>query len=388
MKQQIFVVYHAKCTDGLFAAAATQKFLDPFYKDADIKYVPMDYDESESFVASNAAIVAVDFSFSPNKVRALLDNNNTVTIIDHHKSAFDKLIPLAHELDIDVIEDIDSFCENAQWTLEDLAKNSLFVFNKVHSGATLAFRILRTLSYNTQEVTSREMENDIPLVLQYVEDRDLWRKQLPSIDEVSAFLKSEVISISDAYSIINIIETQSLLLNKPSWLKDAIQYGEYILKGMDAITESQLESSLHCVMFSFTKSYINSLSPFLCAAYLDLAKKYGRRATLIDDNVEGIVIPACSMPGMLASDACVEIMQFTGTDLSATYNIESSGTIKWSFRSRNTGQGNAHALASVLGGGGHLNSAGAYTRLGKQAETSFFFGTKSLRLVQIFRIGE
>lgn len=382
-KKQIFVVYHAKCTDGLFAAASVKMYLDPFYENkADIKYIPMDYDESENFVANNAVVIAVDFSFSSNKVRELLDNNNSLLIIDHHKSAFEKLIPVAKELDIDVVEDIDSFCDKAHWFLEDLTKCNLFVFNKEHSGATLAFRIFRALSYNTHDVPEERREKEIPLALQYVEDRDLWKKQLPNTDAVSAYLKSEVNSINDAYSLILRPAIGS------GWFKDAVSKGEYILKGLDSVTESQLESSLHCVMFSFTEAYIRSLSPFLLTTFLDLKKEYGRKATLIDDNVEGIVIPACMMPGLLASDACVEIMQFTGTNLSATYNIESSGSIKWSFRSRNTGQGKAYALASILGGGGHLNSGGAYTRLGKQAETSFFFGTKSLRLVQIFRIGE
>lgn len=378
--KNILVVYHNRCTDGTFAAATAVILLSNL--NIPIKHMPMDYDQEWDHTVKDHLVVAVDFSFRPEVCRAISEHNSLV-IIDHHKSAIDNLATYIQETGQNVCYDIDDLVNKRDYSLAELLKikNVLWVMDRRYCGTVLTFMLLNHLAkVATSEgsIEGKSIFDRMPKLLHYINDRDLWKKQMTGTDEIAAYLKAKVFSVDQAIDTIMAYRTDNVL-------DTMIDAGHLICQSTSSLIEDQIEAGLHCVMFAFTERYVRSLSPFLTSAYKEMKAQYSRKATLIDDGVEGIVVPACVMPQMLSSDACVEIMQHVDFPIAATYNYESSGSIKWSFRSTNE---KAIVLATLLGGGGHLNAAGAYTRLGKQAETSFFFGDKGLRLVQIFSIGE
>ena len=95
-------------------------------------------------------IYSLDFCYTAPVLRRLVKRNRRVVVIDHHVS---------------VREDIQAA---SAWVLDDTFTNS---------GAVLAWRYFHP-------------KKSVPKLLQYVEDRDLWRFKLPSSMEISAFLRT------------------------------------------------------------------------------------------------------------------------------------------------------------------------------------------------------
>lgn len=143
MKKPV-VIYHGNCVDGFGAAWCFWHK----YKD-DAIYVPGVYNEDPiELIGEN--IYLVDFSYKRKTVEKLLDNNNSVTLIDHHKTAIE---------DLSGLPGLETYCD----------------INK--SGATLAWSYLFPFIAR-------------PLLLGYIEDRDLWKFKLDKSREVAAGLFS------------------------------------------------------------------------------------------------------------------------------------------------------------------------------------------------------
>ena len=138
------VIYHGNCADGFSAAWCFWRKYGP---DAD--YVAGVYQQDPPDVAGRD-VYLVDFSYKRSVVEQMLKAANSVCLIDHHKTAIDDLAGL---------EGL------RQYT--DLNR----------SGATLAWDYLFP-------------DEDRPLLLGHVEDRDLWRFKLPGTREIQAFVFS------------------------------------------------------------------------------------------------------------------------------------------------------------------------------------------------------
>ena len=98
----------------------------------------------------------VDFSYKRAVVERMLAEANSVTLIDHHKTAIEDLQPL--------------FLQDS-WTGEPKQLAHFTDLNR--SGATLAWDYLFP-------------GEDRPLLLGHIEDRDLWRFKLPYTREIQA----------------------------------------------------------------------------------------------------------------------------------------------------------------------------------------------------------
>ncbi len=134
------MLYHGNCSDGFGGAWAAWKH----FKD-DAEYIPLSH-ITEPPKLEGREIYMIDFVYRPEITKELVRLNTRVTAIDHHVTA-----------------------EEATKTTQD------YVYDLNHSGAVLAWRY-----FHPQEPT--------PLLLQYVEDVDLWKFQLPSSREVNLYL--------------------------------------------------------------------------------------------------------------------------------------------------------------------------------------------------------
>lgn len=91
-------------------------------------------------------VLIADFSFDREILIEMEQKANTLVVIDHHESAKNAL------------EGLD-FC----------------TFDMYHSGAVMTFQLLFP-------------HREVPMLLQYIEDRDIWNWKLPFSKEISAFL--------------------------------------------------------------------------------------------------------------------------------------------------------------------------------------------------------
>lgn len=147
------VIYHGNCADGFSAAWC---FWRKYGNDAD--YVAGVYQQDPPDV-SGRDVYLVDFSYKAAVVQDMLAHANSVTLIDHHKTAIEDLRQLKER---EVATNGDGMGDKFGWFCD---------LNR--SGATLAWDYLFP-------------SEPRPLLLGHIEDRDLWRFKLPNTREIQA----------------------------------------------------------------------------------------------------------------------------------------------------------------------------------------------------------
>ena len=135
------VLYHAECMDGFGAAWALWK------RFPQARFVPVKHGFPQPDGLDGQHVVMVDFSYPRADILALADCTASLQILDHHITAESALADLPYAY-----------------------------FDMDRSGAVLAWEWAHTQS--------------VPWLLQYVQDKDLWRWQLPHSREISSALAS------------------------------------------------------------------------------------------------------------------------------------------------------------------------------------------------------
>ena len=132
------VIYHSNCTDGFGAAYAAWKLLGDR-----AEYHPAKYGELPPDVRGKNVVV-LDFSYDNATTKRLMKEANSFLVIDHHKSA--------------MVELHDVTCTR---------------FDMNHSGAMLAWKFFHP-------------GKEAPRMIKFIEDRDLWKWEIPYSKEFSA----------------------------------------------------------------------------------------------------------------------------------------------------------------------------------------------------------
>ncbi len=135
------VLYHAECMDGFGAAWALWK------RFPQARFVPVKHGFPQPEGLERQHVVMVDFSYHRDDILALADCTASLQILDHHITAESALADLPYAY-----------------------------FDMDRSGAVLAWEWAHA--------------QPVPWLLQYVQDKDLWRWQLPHSREISAALAS------------------------------------------------------------------------------------------------------------------------------------------------------------------------------------------------------
>lgn len=137
------VLYHKGCNDGFTAAyCAWTVFGDS------AQYIGVSYGEDPPTIEPGDRVYVVDFSYPREVMLSIEKVACELVVLDHHKTAAEALLGL-----------------------------SFATFNMDKSGAVLAWEYWHP---NTP----------IPTLIQYVQDRDLWKKELTLSDEVFVMLRS------------------------------------------------------------------------------------------------------------------------------------------------------------------------------------------------------
>jgi len=143
----MLVLYHGSCMDGFCAAWVVHKV----YPDA--KFQAVSYQEPPPDVSGRNVII-VDFSYKRDVMEEMKKNAQSLRVFDHHKTAWEELSSLP-------------YC----------------IFDMNRSGARLAWDLLVCSPWATKNP-------DIPDMVRYIEDRDLWKFELPHSKEINAALSS------------------------------------------------------------------------------------------------------------------------------------------------------------------------------------------------------
>lgn len=132
------VIYHGNCTDGFGAAYAAWKLLGDraVYHAAKYGEPPPD--------VTGKSVVVLDFSYDNATTKRLMKEAKSFLIIDHHKSA--------------MVELHDVTCTR---------------FDMNHSGAMLSWKFFHP-------------GKEPPRLIKFIEDRDLWKWEIPYSKEFSA----------------------------------------------------------------------------------------------------------------------------------------------------------------------------------------------------------
>ena len=255
------ILYHAKCPDGIASAWAAWKKLG-----TSAEYQPVQYGEQPPDVTGRDVYI-VDFSFPRQVLLDMAEKANRVTLLDHHKTAEADLKDLEHpKLEIH------------------------FDMNK--SGATLTW--------------GHFFGGEPCWLVQYAEDRDLWRHALPGSKEVNAYLQALP---HDFGTLSQVFE-----------------------KGLEAAKEA----GIGCLTW--------------VRYYVDSTKKLSYQARFLGYDS----IPVVNAPYTAISEVVGELSE--GHPFAMGWHVREDGKIVYSLRSR--GDFDVSALAKTCGGGGHKNAAG------------------------------
>jgi oligoribonuclease NrnB/cAMP/cGMP phosphodiesterase (DHH superfamily) len=269
------VIYHDNCVDGFASAWAFKKLVESDYPNG-VEYVPAQYGKpvNSDYWDARSDIYILDFSFSRERISELAIGYASVTVLDHHKTAAEVLDGWDHGF-----------------------PNLEIVFDMERSGAGISWDYF-------SEGQPR------PELIDYVEDRDIWKWELPDSKEINSligFTKKEF----DAYDRL-----QELIGLKHD---AAVGMGSLLLEQQQRHVQSIIDAGMR-------ECFIN-----------------GKRGLI------------CDCPGQFASDVGNELAKLVGT-YGATCYHDTEGRLKVSLRS--IGDYDVNEIAKQFGGGGHKNAAG------------------------------
>lgn len=292
-------IYHGNCADGFTSAWAVWKA-----HGEDFDYHPGIYGESPPNVEGRR-VVMVDFSYKRDVLEKMGGAAESITILDHHKTALEDLEPFV--------------CSGAMFASscpsEEIAHRkaegrlpiaALFDMNR--SGAMMAWE------YYHPGIAA-------PNLVQYVQDRDLWRFDLPQSREVSAFIFAHEYTFEN-WDYLNAMTKDHMTLQNVADMGGAIEK-----KHMKDVRELVAQSK--------------------------------RTMT-----IGGHEVPVANLPYTMSSDAAG--MMAEGQPFAACY-FDKADCRMWSLRSRDGGI-DVSEVAGGYGGGGHAQAAGFQTPIGWEGD--------------------
>ena len=143
------IIYHDPCNDGFGSALAAKMFFEK-QLNVSVTYCPAKHGDLPPNV-KGMRVYILDYCYKKPILEKLIKEADKVIVIDHHKTA--------------------------EAELADMKETPKFqkVFDMNHSGAVLTYQYFFP-------------DRPVPLLLRYIEDRDIWLKKMPQTDEVAAAL--------------------------------------------------------------------------------------------------------------------------------------------------------------------------------------------------------
>jgi uncharacterized protein len=271
-----YVIYHANCSDGFGSALCAYKYFkdsnlpQPIYYGAKFGVLPKLDDVKDKNV------LICDFSYKKDILDKLLLSAKNLLILDHHKTSKDDLkeLPIANK-----------------------------VFRMDHSGAYITWVFFFG-------------STNVPLGILYIEDNDIWKKELPNTYEFTAFVASLPFTF----------EAYEKLLDNSYVLMEAIPQGIGMAKQNNVIVTRAIKYAV--------PKFIQVSDKYYFVAYLN----------------------ASELKSELGNKVFIE---YPLINFSVIYSHnDSNNSTSFSLRSLDTAT-DVSEIAKIYGGGGHRNASGA-----------------------------
>ena len=268
------IIYHKGCIDGLTAAWAINHLVS-----GQLVFLPKAFGsefspEEISVIKASDRVIMVDVTFDKQIMMLLeaLVPSGVFTVLDHHKSGKEDM---------------------------SLLVGKSHVWDANRSGAGLAWSYV-TLGKETP-----------PPIVQFVEDRDLWRFKLPHSKAINAFIHASVC--------------------------------EYKVEEIDRINNELKESFDACVEYG----------EMLLKAQAMQVERICKNTFMLDLNNVSFV---CVNTNYAMSDVGNRLTELHGLP-AAVFFQKDADTFKWSLRSSDSME-DVSIIAESFGGGGHRNASG------------------------------
>ena len=254
-------IFHKSCADGFGAALAVKHFFD--LKGLKCEFLAAHYGDAAPDVKGKNVII-VDFSYPRDVLLQMESEAEKILVIDHHHTAKEALKGL-------------DFC----------------IFDMNSSGAALTWRYFHS--------------PDLPDLIAYIQDRDLWRWELENSKAFSSALQSLPFDFEDWHKLLDNKEVEKL-----------VDTGKIILEYQETLINNATDPS-----------------------------------KLSKVNLCGYTVP-CTNTTVLISEICGRLAE--NQPFAATYFDTPTDRI-YSLRSREDGE-DVSEIAKCFGGGGHKQAAG------------------------------
>lgn len=269
IENKAMLIFHANCPDGHGSKYAFWKK----YGDT-IDYRAVSHGDPIPDDIDNREIWMADFCFKTPEMKEILERANSVTVIDHHITAMEAMEGFSHP-------------------------KLKTIFKMDNSGSVMSWEYLFP-------------GEDIPKILQYVEDRDIHKWELKGADALLANLDSHEMTLEVWDDFAQDLET-------PRGLNKAIQGGKILLNYKKEISDS-LKEIMYFIM------------------------------------IRGIKFPVINTAVNFRGDILSEIAESTEIGLAAGYHFDGEN---YNFSLRSRGEVDVAKIAeSFPGGGGHKCAAG------------------------------
>lgn len=269
-------IYHGNCADGFGAAWVVRRHAQMEGTLDQWEFYPGVYQQSPPDVTGKDVVI-VDFSYKRAVIEEMLKTAKSITIIDHHKTAIEDLAPLHEIASVGM----------------DIRMPLYLYFDVSHSGAMLAWKFY----FPDQEP---------PSLIKHIQDRDLWKFELPGTREIQA--------------------------NVFSYPYDFAVWDDLMKSNMETLA---IEGK------AIERKHFKDIAELL---------EVTTRRMLIG----GFNIPVANLPYIFSSDAGHKLA--TGEPFGACYWDTPKGRV-FSLRSTDAGE-DVSAVAKSYGGGGHRNASG------------------------------
>lgn len=202
MTQPLLCVYHANCDDGFGAAWAVR------HGRPDTEFFAAIHGGRLMPKVQGRDVVMVDFCYPLAIMEQLIAACKSMTVLDHHKSS---------------MLDMAGFNDGKPGH-----PKCLLYFDMDKSGAMLAWQW-----FNKRQPA--------PKFIEYIQDRDLWTKALPSVDQFTAGLRSYPQSFEVWDEILGFNTSHNELID--ARVDDLIKEGTPILRYQNQLVDSAVRNS-------------------------------------------------------------------------------------------------------------------------------------------------
>lgn len=278
-------IYHANCVDGFASAWVVNRFFN-----GEVEFFAAKYGSLPP-AAVGRHVIIVDFSYPADTLKLMGDMSLGVLVLDHHKTAQEMLAEFVEPMEL--------------WTepRHDKGKSTKAVrahFDMNRSGAGM------TWDYFFRGVPR-------PMLVDLVEDRDLWRFKKIGTREIHSLLTGDEMTFQRMTELNEELECNS------ATFMGLIDKGAAIDRAHLQKCKELIEAARHMI------------------------------------NLDGNAVPCCNAPTHMASD--VGNMLCQGWPFAVTYWDRPDGKRSYSLRSTSESM-DVGEIAKRHGGGGHRNAAG------------------------------